>query len=87
MKKINEEMTELIDKAVAGDKESLELLIKNIQDMVFNLSLRMLGTFSDAEDAAQDILFKVVTHLSLIPERKFIFNMGVSYCFQSFNEL
>ena len=63
MKKINEEMTELIDKAVAGDKESLELLIKNIQDMVFNLSLRMLGTFSDAEDAAQDILFKVVTHL------------------------
>ena len=64
MKKINEEMTELIDKAVAGDKESLELLIKNIQDMVFNLSLRMLGTFSDAEDAAQDILFKVVTHLS-----------------------
>ena len=32
--------------------------------MVFNLSLRMLGTFSDAEDATQDILLKMITHLS-----------------------
>ena len=32
--------------------------------MVFNLSLRMLGTFADAEDATQDILLKVITHLS-----------------------
>lgn len=36
----------------------------NIQDLVFNLSLRMLGTFPDAEDASQDILLKVMTHLS-----------------------
>lgn len=35
-----------------------------IQDLVFNLSLRMLGTFPDAEDASQDILLKVMTHLS-----------------------
>ena len=35
-----------------------------IQDLVFNLSLRMLGTFHDAEDATQDILLKVITHLS-----------------------
>ena len=32
--------------------------------MVFNLSLRMLGSFPDAEDATQDILLKVITHLS-----------------------
>lgn len=32
--------------------------------MVFNLSLRMLGTFADAEDATQDILLKMITHLS-----------------------
>ena len=35
-----------------------------MQDLVFNLSLRMLGTFPDAEDASQDILLKVMTHLS-----------------------
>ena len=31
---------------------------------MFNLSLRMLGTFQDAEDASQDILLKIITHLS-----------------------
>lgn len=31
---------------------------------MFNLSLRMLGTFPDAEDAAQDIMMKIITHLS-----------------------
>ena len=31
-----------------GDKEALERIVLNLQDMVFNLSLRMLGTFPDA---------------------------------------
>lgn len=60
----NDELLALIEKATAGDKESLETVIFSIQDLVFNLSLRMLGSFPDAEDAAQDILLKVITHLS-----------------------
>lgn len=60
----NEELLELIEKATAGDKASLETVLLSVQDLVFNLSLRMLGTFPDAEDAAQDILLKVMTHLS-----------------------
>lgn len=65
MKKIpNEELLALIEKATAGEKESLETVILSVQDFVFNLSLRMLGSFPDAEDAAQDILLKVITHLS-----------------------
>ena len=60
----NEELLELIQKATAGDKPSLETVICSVQDLVFNLSLRMLGTFPDAEDASQDILLKVMTHLS-----------------------
>lgn len=64
MKKTNEELETLIDKAVAGDRESLEKAVLSVQDMVFNLSLRMLGSFADAEDASQDILLKVITHLS-----------------------
>jgi len=63
-KKTNEELQALIDKATAGDKNALETLIAGVQDIVFNLSLRMLGTFADAEDAAQDILLKIITHLS-----------------------
>ena len=64
MKKTKEELQALTDKATAGDKKSLETLITDVQDMVFNLSLRMLGTFADAEDASQDILLKMITHLS-----------------------
>lgn len=60
----NEELMDLIQNATAGDKQSLETVMTGIQDLVFNLSLRMLGTFPDAEDASQDILLKVMTHLS-----------------------
>ncbi|MDE6761994.1 MAG: RNA polymerase sigma factor [Lachnospiraceae bacterium] len=63
-KKTNEELQALVDKATAGDKKALETLITGVQDLVFNLSLRMLGTFADAEDATQDILLKIITHLS-----------------------
>ena len=64
MDKKKEELQALVDKATAGDKKSRATLIAGVQDMVFNLSLRMLGTFADAEDAAQDILLKIITHLS-----------------------
>ena len=63
-RKTKEELQILVDQAVAGDKKALETLVSQMQDMVFNLSLRMLGTFADAEDAAQDILLKMITHLS-----------------------
>lgn len=60
----NEEVLDMIPKATAGDKKALETVLASVQDMVFNLSLRMLGTFPDAEDASQDILLKIMTHLS-----------------------
>lgn len=60
----NEELLILIGQATAGDKRALETVVLSIQDLVFNLSLRMLGTFPDAEDASQDILLKVITRLS-----------------------
>lgn len=62
--KTDRERSVLVERAVAGDKQALEEVLSGVQDLVFNLSLRMLGTFPDAEDAAQDILLKVMTHLS-----------------------
>ncbi|MDE7185849.1 MAG: RNA polymerase sigma factor, partial [Lachnospiraceae bacterium] len=62
--KTNDELQDLVGKATAGDKKALETLIAGVQDIVFNMSLRMLGTFADAEDATQDILLKMITHLS-----------------------
>ncbi len=63
-KKTNEELMALVNKASAGDRKALETLVIDVQDIVFNLSLRMLGTFADAEDATQDILLKMITHLT-----------------------
>ena len=54
----------LVEQAKAGDKTALESLIRRIQSRVYNLSLRMLWHPGDAEDATQEILIKVITHLS-----------------------
>lgn len=53
-----------VEKAISGDRKALEELLTGIQDPVFHLSLRMLGSIPDAEDATQEILLKVMTHLS-----------------------
>lgn len=62
MKLENEE--QLVRLALSGDQKALESILYGIQDMVFNLSLRMLGHLPDAEDATQEILIKVMTRLS-----------------------
>ncbi|TPN85929.1 RNA polymerase sigma factor [Aquimarina algicola] len=54
----------LIKKANSGDRKSLELIIIEIESLVYNLSLKMLLFPEDAKDATQEILIKIVTHLS-----------------------
>lgn len=54
----------LVEQAKGGNKNALETLIERIQDRVYGLAIRMLGHPSDAEDAAQEILVKIVTHLA-----------------------
>ena len=53
----------LAERAVRGDGASLEDLVLQIQDRIYGIALRMLYHPSDAEDAAQEILIKIVTHL------------------------
>jgi RNA polymerase sigma factor (sigma-70 family) len=53
----------LVDAARNGDKKALEDLISKVQDNVYGLALRMLYDPSDAQDASQEILLKIITHL------------------------
>jgi len=53
----------LVNPAKAGNKESLEAIVRRIQNRIYGLSLRMLYRPEDAEDATQEILIKIITHL------------------------
>jgi RNA polymerase sigma factor (sigma-70 family) len=53
----------LVSMAKEGDKKALDELVLQIQDKIYGLALRMLYHPADAEDASQEILLKIVTHL------------------------
>ena len=54
----------LVEAAVTGDASALESVCMRLSGPVYRLALRMLQDPSDAEDASQEILVQVVTHLS-----------------------
>ncbi|MBI4491716.1 MAG: RNA polymerase sigma factor [Chloroflexi bacterium] len=54
----------LVEAARRGDRAALEALVAQIQGRIYNLAVRMLWHPADAEDATQEILIKIVTHLS-----------------------
>jgi RNA polymerase sigma factor (sigma-70 family) len=58
------DLTDRVRAAAAGDKDALGDVLDAIGNEVYELALRMLGHPADAEDAAQEILVIVLTHLS-----------------------
>lgn len=74
---------ELIDKAVNGDKQALQTILVSVQDMVYNLSLRMLGSPHDAEDAEQEIMIKIITQLSAFRKESqfstWVYRISINY--------
>jgi RNA polymerase sigma factor (sigma-70 family) len=58
------DLTERVRAAAGGDKAAAREVLDAISDDVYELALRMLGHPADAEDAAQEILVVVLTHLS-----------------------
>lgn len=55
---------ELVALAVGGDKTALENVVRSLQDPLYRLALRMVLRPSDAEDATQEILIRVMTRLA-----------------------
>ena len=60
---MHDPLLHLVIRARQGDSAALEDVVRNIQDRLYNLSLRMLYHPADAEDATQEILIKIITHL------------------------
>jgi RNA polymerase sigma factor (sigma-70 family) len=55
---------QLAARALTGDRAALEALCRALQGPIYRLAQRMLGHLADAEDATQEILVLVVTHLA-----------------------
>jgi RNA polymerase sigma factor (sigma-70 family) len=55
---------ELVALAVGGDRTALEDIVRSLQDPLYRLALRMVLRPSDAEDATQEILIRVITRLA-----------------------
>lgn len=53
----------LVARAQEGDRDALDAVVRRIQDQVYRLALRMLWHPADAEDATQEILVRIITHL------------------------
>lgn len=62
--KQNNNLESLVKKAVEGDKVALNALLENIQIYIYNISIKILFHPENAKDATQEILIKIVTHLS-----------------------
>jgi RNA polymerase sigma factor (sigma-70 family) len=56
-------LEELARAAAAGDSQALSRLVREVQHPVYRLALRFLGHPEDAQDATQEILVRLVTHL------------------------
>src|SRR5262245_4986587 len=54
----------LAEQALAGQRSSLDALCLALQGPVYRLALRTLGDPAEAQDACQDVLVQVVTHLA-----------------------
>lgn len=51
-----------------GSRAALEAIVRAAERPIYNLAMRMLANRADAEDATQEILIKLVTHLGSLRE-------------------
>jgi RNA polymerase sigma-70 factor, ECF subfamily len=63
---------ELVARARTGEMDAFALLVQRYEQPAIHFCLRMVGSFEDAEDLAQEAFVRVYRHLArLKPEAKF----------------
>jgi RNA polymerase sigma-70 factor (ECF subfamily) len=67
-----------------GDLNNFGILFQRHYTMIFNLSLRMLGNYEEAEDTTQDIFIKAYKHLNKFKGessfKTWIYKIGSTSC-------
>src|SRR5215510_4613231 len=78
-----ETLEALATRAIDGDRDALDRIVRDLQGDVYGLALRMLWNREDAEDATQEILVRVVTRLSQFDFRSklktWVYRVAVNY--------
>jgi len=74
---------DLARRALDGDRDAVEQLVRHLQGDVYGLALRMLWNREDAEDATQEILVRAVTRLAQFDFRSklktWVYRIAVNY--------
>jgi len=78
------EFTLLLERAIAGDVSAFEQIIVRHERRVFTLAWRLLGSFEDAQDAAQEVFFRAFRYLHRFdnsrPFEPWLVRMTVNVC-------
>lgn len=73
----------IIKQAVEKNMDAQEQVVRSVSDLVYNLSLRMLGNLADAQDASQEICLRILDKLSTFRfESEFstwVYRLSVNY--------
>lgn len=59
---------DIVRAARQGDRAALASVVSAVEQPVFVLAIRMLANRADAEDATQEILVKIITHLGTLQD-------------------
>jgi RNA polymerase sigma-70 factor (ECF subfamily) len=64
------ELSALLERAVSGDSAAFGQIVVRTERRVLTLSLRLLGSIEDAQDAAQEVFLRAFRYLHRVDVRK-----------------
>lgn len=64
-----DDLDTLVAAAQGGDRDALQQVCRRLQDPMYRLALRFTGNPTDAEDAAQEVMIRLITGLSTFEGR------------------
>lgn len=80
---MNDELNRIVRAAQQGNRDALEAVVRQVQDRVHHLAMRILVNPEDALEATQEILIMVVTKLSSYEGKSafqtWVFRVAVNY--------